>query len=198
VQLGALELHIPGVKSDRQDRPDRLVFDLDPDEDLPWTEVVAAALLLRQRLDDVGLRSFVKTTGGKGLHVVIPIERRTSWDDVRVFTRGIAEEFAARWPHRFTAVMSKKKRSGRIYLDFLRNAPNATAIAPYSTRARPHAPVATPLAWEELEASRERPWHDIDTVRSRSAGRQPDPWAEMGSVRQTLTRAMIREFVKKD
>lgn len=193
VQLGVLEFHIPGARSDRQDRPDRLVFDLDPDEDLPWTEVVAAALLLRHRLEEIGLRSFLKTTGGKGLHVVLPITRRTSWDDARAFTRGIAEEFAAQWPHRFTAVMSKKKRTDRIYMDFLRNAPNATAIAPYSTRARPGAPVATPVAWEELERSAERPWFDIDTIRARALRGEPEPWAEMEGVRQSLTRAMLRE-----
>jgi bifunctional non-homologous end joining protein LigD len=193
VQLGVLEFHVWGSRADRIDRPDRLVFDLDPDPDLKWTEVVAAALLLRDRLDDLGLRSFVKTTGGKGLHVMLPIERRTAWDDAKSFTEAIASEFASEWPHRFTDNMSKKRREGRIFIDYLRNAFNATSVAAYSTRARPGAPVSVPLAWEELERSTTRPIHDIATVPERVKKQKNDPWAQVEDVRQSVTKGMLRQ-----
>jgi bifunctional non-homologous end joining protein LigD len=196
VQLGALEFHVTGSRADRQDRPDRLVMDLDPDEDLPWTDVVAAALLLRERLADLGLRSFVKTTGGKGLHVVVPIQRRTSWDDAKAFTRGVAEQFVAAWPGRFTATMSKKRRTGKIYIDYLRNSPSATSIAAWSTRARPGAPVATPLEWAELESSQTRPTFGMDDVLARLRA-DADPWRAMAEVRQSLTAAMLREAARR-
>jgi bifunctional non-homologous end joining protein LigD len=177
VQLGVLEFHVWGSRADRIDRPDRLIFDLDPDPELEWTEVVAAALLLRQRLDDLGLRSFVKTTGGKGLHVMLPIERRTTWSDAKSFTQAIAAEFTDAWPHRFTDSMSKKHRRGRIFIDYLRNAPIATAVAAYSTRAAAGAPVSVPLGWEDLAKSKTRPTHDIRSVPGRVKKQTSDPWS---------------------
>src|SRR5262249_15161977 len=151
VQIGALEIHTWGSRLDKPEQPDRIVFDLDPDEGLPWPAVVAAAKEVRQRLAELGLKSFLKTTGGKGLHVVAPIRRGPDWDEIKAFTKAVVEQLAGDAPDRYTANMSKAKRRGRIYVDFLRNQHGATFIAPYSTRAKPGAPVSTPLFWEELD-----------------------------------------------
>jgi bifunctional non-homologous end joining protein LigD len=135
----------------------------------------------------------VKTTGGKGLHIVLPIERRTPWDDALAFTRSVAEALARAEPKRFTAIMSKSRRKGRIYIDFLRNAPNATAVAAYSTRARAAAPVSVPLAWDEL-SRKARPVHAIEDVPTRLASLKADPWEGFDSVRQSITKAMLALF----
>jgi bifunctional non-homologous end joining protein LigD len=193
VQLGVLEFHVSGARADRLDRPDRLVLDLDPDADLPWKDVADAALQLRALLADVGLESFLKTTGGKGLHIVLPIERRTSWDDALAFTRSVAEALARAQPNRFTAIMSKRRRKGRIYVDFLRNAPNATAVAAYSTRSRAGAPVSVPLAWDELSPKRRRV-HTVEDVPARLASPGTDPWEGFDAVRQSITKAMLSRF----
>ena len=125
------------------------MFDLDPGPGVEWKDVIAAAREVRQRLRDLKLESFVKTTGGKGLHVVLPI-KPAPWDDAKDFCRRIAEQMAADSPDRFTATIKKVARKNRIFIDYLRNSREATAIAPYSTRARPGATVSVPLTWEEL------------------------------------------------
>lgn len=190
VQLGTLELHVWGSRVDRIERPDRMVMDLDPDPDLPWGRLVEAAVTLRDQLSQLGLESFVKTTGGKGLHVVVPLIRRHDWDEVKEFARAVAEEIVRGAPDRYTARVSKERRQGKIYVDYLRNARGATAVTAYSTRARAGATVSTPLAWAELEQG-VRP--DDFTVRSvprrlEELGR--DPWEGLASVRQSLTLAM--------
>ena len=190
VQLGVLELHVWGARRDRLERPDRLVFDLDPDEGLPFGRVARAALDLRERLLELGLESFPKSTGGKGLHVVVPITRRSDWDEARAFTQAVARAMVADEPDRFTAKMSKSRRTDRIFVDYLRNARNATAIADYSTRARPGAPVAAPLSWDEVEPkARKAPSHTIRDVPARVAG-GVDPWAGFDAVRQSITAKM--------
>ena len=190
VQLGTLELHIWGARRDRLERPDRLVLDLDPDEALPFGRVAAAALRLRDLLGELGLESWVKSTGGKGLHVVVPITRRSEWEEARAFTKAVAGRLVAEDPDGFTARMSRSRRSGRIFVDYLRNAWNATAIAEYSTRARPGAPVAAPLAWDELSTrARTPPLLTIRDVPTRLAGGD-DPWAGFDDVRQSITAAM--------
>lgn len=188
VQYGVLELHTWGARSDRLDRPDRLVLDLDPDTDLPFVRVVEAALEMRGLLEELGLRSFVKTSGGKGLHVVAPLARRSSWDEVRQFTRSIAEGLETRYPDRYLAASSKAERKGKIFIDWLRNGWSASVVAAYSTRARPGAPVSTPLAWEELDRPFEPGSFDLRTVPVRLAGLRRDPWEEYFTVRQGLTR----------
>src|SRR5262249_44605519 len=130
--------------------PDRIIFDLDPDESLPWERLKDAALIVRTLLDNVGLASFLKTTGGKGLHVVVPIEPATGWDDVKGFTKVVAELLERTFPDRFTSKLLKVSRRGRIFIDYLRNAEGSTAVAAYSLRAKANAPVSTPIAWEEL------------------------------------------------
>lgn len=150
-QMGSLEFHIWGARVDRLDRPDRLVFDLDPDEGLGWEEVRAAAFDIRDRLGDLGLNAGAIVTGGKGVHVWVALRRTRGWEGVKLFAKTFAHVMADKEPDRYVATMSKAKRKGRIFIDWLRNERGATAIAPYSLRARPGAPVAVPVTWKELE-----------------------------------------------
>lgn len=150
-QMGSIEFHIWGARTDRLERPDRLVFDLDPDEGLDWADVQAAAFDVRDTLADLGLQSGAIVTGGKGVHVWLALRRTRGWDTVKLFAKTFAHVMAERAPDRYTATMSKSKRKGRIFIDWLRNERGATAIAPYSLRARPGAPVAVPVTWGELK-----------------------------------------------
>lgn len=196
VQMGVLEIHVWGARADRPDRPDRLIFDLDPGEGVAFAEVVETALLVRDRLGTLGLESWVKTTGGKGLHVVAPLDRRHEWKDVKDFAKRFAARIAADFPKRYLAKSSKSARRGRIYVDYLRNDRTATAVAPYSTRARDDAPVAVPLAWEELTSDIQPQSFTIQTVPERLAALDADPWEEMDDVRQSITVAARREVSK--
>ncbi|APE45609.1 DNA ligase D (plasmid) [Sulfitobacter alexandrii] len=151
-QMGAMEFHVWGSRRDDLDRPDRMVFDLDPDESLGFSDVTAAALDLRDILSDLDLPCWPLVTGGKGVHVVVPLRRIANWDTVKLYSKVLAKHLADTQPDRFTASMSKSRRSGRIFIDWLRNERGSTAIAPFSLRARPGAPVATPVGWDELSA----------------------------------------------
>ncbi|HET7097070.1 MAG TPA: non-homologous end-joining DNA ligase, partial [Casimicrobiaceae bacterium] len=150
VQWGVIELHPWGARAPRLERPDQLIFDFDPDENLPWETLVAAVRELRTLLAGMHLTGFLKTTGGKGLHVVLPIRATLTWDDAKSFTKSVADSLVGEHPDLFTATAAKEKRKGKIFIDYLRNASGATAIAPYAVRARANAPVATPIAWSEL------------------------------------------------
>jgi bifunctional non-homologous end joining protein LigD len=188
VQMGVLEIHPWGSRADDIEHPDRIVMDLDPGEDVPWPRLAAAAREVHDRLAGLGLSSFLKTTGGKGLHVTVPIERRDDWDTAKGFAKGLADSMAADSPDAYVAVMSKARRRGRIFVDYLRNGRGATAIAPYSTRARPGATVATPLAWQELTDALSPAGFTVETVPERLSARGfRDPWAGIGQVRQSLT-----------
>ena len=186
VQMGVLEMHPWGVTVARPDRPDRIIFDLDPDEGLGFAKVVEAALAVRERLSDIGLTSFVKTTGGKGLHVVAPIDPVTEWRDSKAFAKEVAERMAVDEPDKYLARISKAERIGRIFIDYLRNDPTSTAVGPYSTRSRPGAPVATPLEWAELDGKIDPAAFTLRTIPARIAAQRGDPWADMGKVRQRL------------
>ncbi|MEJ2501903.1 MAG: non-homologous end-joining DNA ligase [Gemmatimonadota bacterium] len=191
VQLGTLEFHIWGSRRDRLERPDRLVFDLDPDEDLPFGRVASAAVRLRGALTELGLECWPKSSGGKGLHVVVPITRRNSWEEAKAFTGALARRLASEDPASFTASVSKRRREGRIFIDYLRNAWNATAIAEYSTRARPGAPVAVPLSWDEVNPRARKP--HVFTIRD-VPGRVAeigDPWDGFEAARQSITKEML-------
>ncbi|HEY9055705.1 MAG TPA: DNA ligase D [Aurantimonas sp.] len=190
VQMGSLEFHIWGARNDRLEKPDRLVFDLDPDEALSFADVKAAAFDLRDRLADLGLKSFALVTGGKGVHVVVPLERRQDWADLKTFAKDFSARQAGAEPERFVATMSKAKRKGRIFIDWLRNERGATAIAPYSTRSRAGAPVATPVGWDELETLDRASGFDIKAVLQRL--QEDDPWSDYGAVRQSITKAMLK------
>jgi bifunctional non-homologous end joining protein LigD len=191
VQAGALEIHLRGSSIDRLEEADRLVFDLDPGPGVEWPALVAAAREVRARLRDRNLESFVKTTGGKGLHVVLPI-RPAPWDAAKDFCRHIADEMAADSPDRFTATIKISARSHRIFIDYLRNSREATAIAPYSTRARPGATVAMPLAWEELGDQKAPNIFNVQNLPKRLARLRHDPWEQMGRIKQPLPAAVGR------
>ena len=186
VQMGVLEIHPWGARIDRPDRPDRMVFDLDPGEGLAFSDVVAAARDVRQALDAIGLIGFPRTTGGKGVHVVVPIERRYGWPQVKTFAKGIAEAMSADAPARYLSRMSKAERRGRIFIDYLRNDPTSTAIAPWSTRARAGAPVAVPLWWDDLTPALDPQTFTVKTIPKRLERARGDPWAEIDTVRQRL------------
>ena len=189
-QIGALEIHGWGARAARLERPDQLVFDLDPGAGVRWSEIVAAALSVRARLAELGLKSFVKTTGGKGLHVVVPIRPRLGWDEIKTFTRDVARDLARAEPKRFTATLAKSKRRGKIFVDYLRNGRGATAVCAYSTRAHPTGLVSTPLAWEELEEEAPPPdAFDVRTVRARLR-RRAGPWEGFFDTRQGITAVM--------
>ncbi|CAN7658569.1 DNA ligase D [Bosea sp. LjRoot9] len=153
VQLGTVEIHVWGAMIDAIETPDQVIFDLDPDEGVPLERVREAALSIRERLGELSFTSFLKTSGGKGFHVVIPLKPKADWGEVKGFARDFAKAMEQADPRRYTATLSKKARKGRIFIDYLRNARGATAIAPYSTRARPGAPVAMPIGWEALASS---------------------------------------------
>ena len=189
VQIGALEIHAWGSQTDKIEYPDRLIFDLDPDPSVPWKQVIAAAGQVRDFLIELGLQSFVKTTGGKGLHLVAPIQRRHAWPEAKAFCRAVALAIVEADPRRYTANMSKSVRAGKIFIDYLRNERGATAIVPYSSRAKPQAPVSVPVAWDELDSKITSDYFGLTDVVDRLAKLNQDPWREMAGVRQTLSRS---------
>ena len=194
VQIGALEIHPWGSTVAKLETPDRITFDFDPDAGLPWGRVAEAALEMREALLGIGLQSFAKTTGGKGLHVVVPVVPKLGWDAVKEFAKWVAERFVAAYPDRFTSNMAKRARSGRIFIDYLRNGRGATAIGAYSPRAREGAPVATPLFWAEVESGVKPDGFTVATIPDRLARLDSDPWAEMPKLRQSIGARIRREI----
>lgn len=198
-QLGALELHTwgshYGSKGAKVEKPDVLVFDLDPDPSVGWDTVVETALAMRKHLSHLGLESLVKTTGGKGLHVVVPIAPRMEWDDAKEFTRRLVVGMERAAPTRFTTNISKAKRRGRIFLDYLRNGRGATFIAPYSVRARENATVATPITWKELEAGVDPRAFTVLTVPQRLAKMKKDPWEEYDEIAKQVISAAAKKKI---
>jgi len=188
VQVGVIELHIWGAREDRQDAPDRLVFDLDPDPSVPWARTIRAALDLRDRLRSLELVSFPKTTGGKGIHIVVPLRRGPTWEDLARIGSSVAASMIQDDPGGFTATLSKARRHGKILIDTLRNRRGATWVAPYSPRAREGAPVSTPLSWDEVTPKLKPERFTVRTMAARL--RMSDPWATMEGTRQSLPRAL--------
>jgi bifunctional non-homologous end joining protein LigD len=185
VQGGVLEIHTRGTTIDNRERADRLVFDLDPGPGTGWKDVVAAARDVRGRLAALKLKSFLKTSGGKGLHVVLPI-RPTPWDEAKTFTQIVAASMAADAPERYLATADKSRRTKRIFIDYLRNSREATAVAPYSTRARAGAPVSVPIDWSELGSLKSANQYTVQNLIQRLARLRKDPWAAIGRIKQTL------------
>jgi bifunctional non-homologous end joining protein LigD len=192
VQMGVLEIHPWGSTIEQLDNPDRITFDLDPDEGLPWQRITEAAVHLRKALLGIGLKSFAKTTGGKGLHLVVPLVPELGWDEVRAFAKWVADSFVAQRPEDFTANMAKTARRGRIYIDYLRNSRGATAVGAYTPRAREGAPVSTPLLWDEVKNGIHPEVFTAATVPERLARLGSDPWADIRKVRQSLSTAVRR------
>ena len=191
-QFGVVEFHPWGCRTDKPERPDRLIFDIDPDEGLDWRAVVDAAFEIGDRLAHAGLAAFVRTTGGKGLHVVVPVERRHSWSELKDFSHGFVAMLERRAPGRFTASMSRTARRGRMFVDYLRNQRGATAVASYSLRARPGAPAATPVEWDELRDIEDPRELDYATVTERLA--RADPWRNLENSARRLTKAIERKL----
>jgi bifunctional non-homologous end joining protein LigD len=185
-QMGVLEVHPWGSRNEDLERPDRLVFDLDPDEDLAWTEVADAAAEVRTRLEKLGLESFVKTTGGKGLHIVAPMKAEHTWPEVKEFARQFAIAMEKAAPRRYLTKMTKAERKGKIYLDYLRNERGATSVAPYSPRARAGAVVSMPLSWVELKKMTKRPVYRVTDFAEWKVRLRKDPWAKINTVKQRL------------
>lgn len=191
VQAGALELHVWGSKVNNLECPDQLVFDLDPASNVAMSEIFRVAEELRRRLDELGLNTFLRVTGGKGLHLVVPLVPKLTWYEAKAFCRGLAQRAASDDKKRLTANMSKSKRHGRTFIDYLRNGRGATAIASYSTRARPGAPVAVPVSWDELNETLTPNRYTLENLSRRLGALRQDPWAGFEDARRPLTTKML-------
>ena len=188
VQFNALEFHPWGSHAQEPDRADRVVFDLDPGEGVPFSEIRKAATDIRKLLEQLELESFLRVSGGKGLHVVVPLNPGCDWDLTKRFAHGFADALARSEPDRFLSTATKSKRNKRIFVDYLRNGRGATAVASYSMRGRAGAPVALPLAWSELSKLDKANAFSIKDVPARLKRRRKDPWEDIGRIKQNLAR----------
>jgi len=191
VQMGVLEVHTWNSRCARIEQPDRIVIDIDPGQAVGWPAIVAAARDVRQLLQALDLESFVKTTGGRGLHVVVPLVPQANWTECLDFARTFAETLERRDPARFTTRFAKLGREDKILVDYLRNNRTNTSIAAFSTRARPGGPVSMPLTWSELSASRAPDRFTLLTVPARLSRLRSDPWKDYDSLRQKIPRRAI-------
>ena len=187
IQISTLEIHDWGVSLAHVNEPDRLVFDLDPDEDLDLGTLKAATVEVREFLEDLGFKSFLKSTGGKGLHLVAPLAPKLGWDVVKAFAKAIADALVSARPDRYTANPLKKTREGKIFVDYLRNQRGGSAIVNYSTRAKKGAPVACPLRWDELKGLKAATPYTVKTLPARLKAMKRDPWEGYSSTRQSIT-----------
>jgi bifunctional non-homologous end joining protein LigD len=196
IQMGVMEIHPWGSHNKSLEKPDRLIFDLDPDGEISWKALAETARLFRSVLKEIGLESFLKTTGGKGLHVVVPIRAEHPWPVIKSFTHSVVQRIADSDPDLYITTMSKAARKGKIYLDYLRNDRGSTAVAPYSSRARTNVPVAVPLDWRELASTTKPEFRvsDFDRWKSRLSR---DPWKNMLELRQSLTKQAISALSAK-
>lgn len=198
VQLGVVEFHPWGCKVDDIEHPDQLIFDLDPSPGVSWKSVMDTARLLQTLLESLGLTTFLRTTGGKGLHLVVPIEPQQDWDLAKQFSKAVAQHLAQLYPQRLTSVMSKSKRHKRIFIDYLRNGRGSTAVASYSVRARESAPVAVPIRWNELNAAMRPDRYNVSNLRRRLAALKEDPWSGFDAARQPLTESLLEQLQDMD
>jgi bifunctional non-homologous end joining protein LigD len=192
-QMGVLEIHTWNSPDRAVETPNRIVFDLDPDPSVAWDKVIAAALEVRIRLEELGLQSFVKTTGGKGLHVVMPLPKGGGWGETLAFSRAVAEQMEHDTPRAYTTAMPKAARKGKILVDYLRNNRGSTSVAAYSTRARAEATVSVPITWEELPKIRPDEL-TLKTVPARLARLRKDPWAEYWTSKQRLSAKLKKAY----
>lgn len=197
VQAGVLEFHPFGSQVGDVEHPDVMVFDLDPSPGVAWSEMLRTARDLRSRLEDLGLGTFLRTTGGKGLHIVVPLEPQADWDTVKTFAQTVAEQHAQENPQHLTTNMSKQKRRGKILIDYLRNARGSTAIASYSARAREGAPIAVPVRWDELSPALRGDRYKLHNIRRRLAALKEDPWQDFIAARKPLTDKLCKSIGMK-
>ncbi|MDB5555133.1 MAG: ligase [Rhizobium sp.] len=193
VQSAVLEIHPWGSTVKDLEKPDTIIMDLDPGDDVSWTRVIEAARDVKQRLEDVGLAAFVKTSGGKGLHVVTPLKPSAGWDEVKAFSKGIADAMAADEPDKYVSTITKSKRTGKILIDYLRNGRNNTAVAAYSTRARKGAPVSMPLDWEELNEGIGPNYFTVLNAPQRLASLKKDPWESFRGSAKPLPKVSVKK-----
>lgn len=186
VQMGAFEIHAWGSRHPNVDYPDQIVMDFDPDPAVRFSEVKKAALGLKSILDQLKLKSFLKVTGGKGIHVHVPISPVYTWDQVKSFSKALADELVSRFPQKYTSNISKKKRKNKIFIDYLRNGRSATAVSPYSLRARPQSSVALPISWKELKSLKSADQFTLQKALLHLKKRRLDPWSGMLRLNQRI------------
>lgn len=192
-QMGTIELHTWGATSDRIETPDHFVLDLDPDDALPWRSMIEATQMTLAVLDELGLQAFIKTSGGKGMHIIVPLQRQADWETVKSFAKAIAEFIARQLPERFTATMGPKNRVGKIFIDYLRNSRGASTVTAYSVRARPGLPVSVPVAREELEGLTSAKQWNVGNLQERLRKLKADPWKGYAN-RQRITKKMWKQL----
>lgn len=186
VQMNAFEIHCWNVHYQSLLHPDQFVLDFDPGPGVSFKQVVQGCLEMKKILDLLKLKSFVKVTGGKGVHIHVPIVPLYSWDQVRSFSKALAEELVSRQPQLFTAVMSKQKRKGKIFIDYFRNTYGATAVAPYSLRAKKISAVALPLEWSELSKVQSADQFTLKKALQKLSSRKSDPWSKFKMIKQKI------------
>jgi len=195
-QMGMIELHRWGATSDRIETPDHFVLDLDPDDKLPWRSIIEATQMTLSVLDELGLEAFIKTSGGKGMHLIVPLARQADWDTVKTFAKAIAEFIAQQLPERFTATMGAKNRVGKVFIDYLRNTRGASTVVAYSARARPGLPVSVPIAREELEGLTSAGQWNVGNLQERLSTLKSNPWAGYSN-RQRISKKMWAQLGHK-
>jgi len=189
-QMNVIEFHTWNVLARRIDCPDRVIFDLDPGEGVTWQHMQEAALLVRGMLTELRLQSWLKTSGGKGLHVVVPLTPREDWETVRAFSEAVVQHMAKVIPQRFVAKSGAANRVGRIFVDFLRNSHGATTAAAYCARSRPGLGVSMPISWDDLRELKGGNQWTVRTAREHLSFQEADPWADYWSCKQTLSEGM--------
>lgn len=196
-QMGTIEFHTWNARSDRIDKPDRVIFDLDPDPELPWSSMVEATCMTLDLLDELGLRAFLKTSGGRGVHVVVPIDRRHGWDCANEFAHGVTLRLAKEAPEQIAAKMGPKNRVGKIFVDYLRNQRGASTVVAFSARARPGLPVSVPIARDELQSLSGADQWNILNLHERLDDEAADPWADYASTRQSLSSKLLQRLTAR-